>query len=1554
MAIFTAIATAITGWAAAAGATAAWAAAIGWAATAVLAVGVSSLITKRMMGDATSGGPSGGRVQLPPATDNKLPVIYGSAYVSGPIIDAKISTDQEFMWYVIALAEVSDDQGGGGGTMSFDLNNIYYDGKRAVVSATDGNVSSLINNTTPPQYDNKINGNLNIYLFTNGSNSGVNTNNQTAIQILNDARIPVAARWPSTSTMNNTAFAIVRIKYNQDAYTTALGAVQFRVTNTITRPGDAILDYLLNDRYGCAVPLSRIDTASLTALNAYSDEQIDYGTGTQNRYRLNGPTATGRDCLSNLQFMVDSCDSWLQYSELSAKWSVIINQSYTDYTTIDDLFVVDSSNLVGGLNIAPINLNDTFNEIEVEYPNSYIRDQSDYQLIQLEDYAEVIMSPNEPVNKLNIAFPQINNSVQALYVGVRRLLQSREDLTVSFQLDYSGIQVDAGDVIRIKQEVYGWDTLNSGYGKLFRVSTVSEEKYPDGSLGVRVTGFEYNDTIYADRALLDFVPDPNTGLSDPNIINTPIAPTTTIIQEASLSAIRVTGTVPTEGNVLFLDFNFGTDPDSATHKLYKPVSLSSGSPYVAGDTVDIEINDLPIGDYYFSIVAKNNQVGVKSPSSTIVNWLGTSLTPATEVGIPNMTSTGTLFETDAGNAFSGVFAGGNVFLGAGVGQLAANTYITSIANSTAFTVSAVPIVALNQTDVLVNMNGIDGNAIITDTLPGDRIIPGTANGNIIISDTLDGNSIIANTLSGNTIIANTINGNTIIANTLNGNTITANTLNGNTIIANTINGNTIIANTINGNTFIANTLNGNTIIANTLSGNSIIANTLSGNSITANTLNGNTIIANTINGNTFIANTINGDSIIANTLNGNAITANTLNGNTIIANSVNGGVIIGNTIFGNAIIANTLDGNAITFNTLNGNSIIANTINGNSIIANTINGNTIIGNTINGNTIIANTMDANRITALTITSDRLQANSIVAGKIAANAVTAGTVQANVITTAELVIGAVTQARSTTAPVVYEQVPFYNWPGAGTPTWPDNTRAIYPAGGASIIPTTDPEGSANIEYTEGSRITVGVTCQLYSATDPNYNIIEVWKSGASTFFDRGFNVMNHSYFRSSSYTGTQTIHAYGYGGIDLYSDDGGATWSAPPFSPISGTTQTFSGAVNTYNGAGTAVTNYYADNFGPIQYYPGTGGDPAVASACFGEQQGATTAQPYSQLRLNKEFDVFNVGDTNYSFTNACFAPDTNGPGKARTNDYYSYFATTQAGLILFSTIGQSLNWDGYEEASGTLQPLNSVFANDISGTSQYTVCAVGGTGTIVRSSRDFTTYNASSPPAWVSKPTTLVNGDTVLTDLYDVAGDGSTQSTSSVWVAVGQFGMIQVSTDDGDSWTQVESPTAVALNGIRYGNGKWIACGNDGVILVNSGDPTDSADWTQVQSTLTDRNLINIDWSSVHNTFNIGGQAIILNSADSTINFSIVSTQAPTETYDLTRLTFFGSHPLVNDVTEPETQARIPNGQVFSTTVVDTQYVEGQETTYFLVPGNLNGAQIEVGQAFLLVQELKR
>jgi len=69
---------------------------------------VSSLLSNRDGGSAPGAqADQGSRVQLPPATDNKLGVVYGSAYVSPVVVDAKISADQQTMWYVLALTEVT-------------------------------------------------------------------------------------------------------------------------------------------------------------------------------------------------------------------------------------------------------------------------------------------------------------------------------------------------------------------------------------------------------------------------------------------------------------------------------------------------------------------------------------------------------------------------------------------------------------------------------------------------------------------------------------------------------------------------------------------------------------------------------------------------------------------------------------------------------------------------------------------------------------------------------------------------------------------------------------------------------------------------------------------------------------------------------------------------------------------------------------------------------------------------------------------------------------------------------------------------------------------------------------------------------------------------------------------------------------------------------------------------------------------------------------------------------------------------------------------------------
>ncbi len=686
MAIFTAIAAAVVTALGITGTAATIFTAIG---STLLSVGASRLLMKRQTAKSAGGGAGGARIQLPPATENKLPVIYGQAFVGGSVTDAKISQDNKTMWYCVAMAEVTDTGG-----YTFDTNNIYYNGLKVNFGAN-GVVTGLVNNTTPPTTDTKMSGQINIYLFQNGANTPGQNTSFTAQQIMQDSQIPAGQRWTSTDLMTDCAFAIIKVQYNAEKGTTSLGGLTAKLTNSLSAPGACIKDYMENTRYGCAIPTDQIDTASLTALDTYSAETINYGTGTQQRYRLDGPLATGNDCLTNLQIMVDSTDSWLQYNEFVGKWSVIINQSYTDYTTIGNLFLIDSSNLVGGIDVAPINLNETYNQLEVAYPNASIRDQTDYQLIKLEDYVPSIMSPNEAVNKLDVDYPIVNNSVQSIYIGVRRLLQGREDLTVTFQLDYSGIQVQAGDVIRIKQEVYGWDTLNSGQGKLFRVANVSEEKYQDGSLGVRITAFEYNDTIYADRAILNFQPDPNLGIANPNIIDTPVAPRVLLEGDDSVQYIKVTGTVPQNGLVTYMDFQYGTSSDSSTHTFYQSCCVGNGDPLTSSLTTDL----LLIGQHYsITTVGTTNWATV---GANVID-LSIALTAAT-MPIPGkqyiIASTGTTDFIAAGassNAVGTIYIQNNTQIPTGTGITIETDFIATGTDAGTGTVDTIFIMTMND------------------------------------------------------------------------------------------------------------------------------------------------------------------------------------------------------------------------------------------------------------------------------------------------------------------------------------------------------------------------------------------------------------------------------------------------------------------------------------------------------------------------------------------------------------------------------------------------------------------------------------------------------------------------------------------------------------------------------------------------------------------------------------------------------------------------------------------------------------------------------------------
>ena len=99
-------------------------------------------------------------IQLPPSTDNKLPVLYGNAFTSGPIFDAAISNQNQTMTYCIALSEETQ-------TGTFSCSQIFMADDELIFSGNTVTSHRNPNQSTSTNYNGKIR--VNIY---QGGSSG--------------------------------------------------------------------------------------------------------------------------------------------------------------------------------------------------------------------------------------------------------------------------------------------------------------------------------------------------------------------------------------------------------------------------------------------------------------------------------------------------------------------------------------------------------------------------------------------------------------------------------------------------------------------------------------------------------------------------------------------------------------------------------------------------------------------------------------------------------------------------------------------------------------------------------------------------------------------------------------------------------------------------------------------------------------------------------------------------------------------------------------------------------------------------------------------------------------------------------------------------------------------------------------------------------------------------------------------------------------------------------------------------------------------------------------
>ena len=594
------------------------------AATFAVSFALSQVVSRIFAENPETQQDMGVRQQVPPSAVNAIPVVYGDAYMGGTFVDAVLTTDQKTMYYVLAISSIGQANatlGTAAGVFNFDTTDMYYGDRKITFDGTDQTkVVSLTDEAG--NVDTKINGNLYISLYKS-SNAGVITSANGASApstVMGGVDIASAQRWPSSNRqMNNLAFAIVKLVYNRDADTTQLNPITFYVSHypngaSVAKPGDVWLDYITNATYGGAVAPSSVDTTCVATLNTYSDQTITYtpaGGGspvTQARYRINGVLDAGQTVLSNIDRIMTACDSWMTYNAALGQWSVVINKAESASYAFND------NNIIGDIRVSATDITSSINQVEARFPFKSNRDQASFVNLQT---PSGLLYPNEPVNKYSITYDLVNDSVQAQYLANRLLEQAREDLIVSFNTTYYGIQVDAGNVVSVTNSDYGWNA------KLFRVMKVNEASLPDGQLGARLELSEYNAQVYDDQDITQFTPVPNSGLASPTYFSPLSAPTVTGYPTATIPYINVQVLIPTTGRVTFGDLFWTTSaiPTASDWKLVASASSANGQPVANGVYYTFSNITLNTGTYYFAYNVGNDvTTSVLSPISAALVW----------------------------------------------------------------------------------------------------------------------------------------------------------------------------------------------------------------------------------------------------------------------------------------------------------------------------------------------------------------------------------------------------------------------------------------------------------------------------------------------------------------------------------------------------------------------------------------------------------------------------------------------------------------------------------------------------------------------------------------------------------------------------------------------------------------------------------------------------------------------------------------------------------------------------------------------------------------------
>lgn len=396
---------------------------------------------------------------------------------------------------------------------------------------------------------------------------------------------------------------------------------------------------------------------TLGQLNNYSAQSIaftDEALGGQTlpaRYKINGVIDTGRPVMENMDKIASAAGSWMSYDSNEGKWGVIINQAGTSVASFND------SNILGDIAISGTGLTDLFTGVNVEFPHRDLRDKADFVTIEL---PEGDLNANETTSIQNIAYDIINEPIQAQLLGFIELKQSRVDLVIKFQSDYSKSNLKAGELIDVTNTRFGFTN------KLFRILSIFEKDDDNGSIIMEITALEYDADVYSTADLYRYTRTDENGIITKGAIGTPGTPQVSKFERDARPRIELATLSPSgivEGIEYWITYDVSVQNDiNRNYRLLGTRQPTVNRTWPEGSEVVFEWDSLATGDFYIKTRGVNSTaVGPFSTVSGLINYNPVQTTNAISPDTSVVDNTGALLTALGGsfllNQLSGLITG---------------------------------------------------------------------------------------------------------------------------------------------------------------------------------------------------------------------------------------------------------------------------------------------------------------------------------------------------------------------------------------------------------------------------------------------------------------------------------------------------------------------------------------------------------------------------------------------------------------------------------------------------------------------------------------------------------------------------------------------------------------------------------------------------------------------------------------------------------------------------------------------------------------------------------